>query len=87
MQGRSFMLSVTTNAPANAFSDPNQSLFAGRSLDDLLAPLHINFAFFGMEHAATFSAHDVNKAPQLDRDFERFDMTLRDVASRVSAER
>lgn len=85
MQGRHFMLSITTNAPRSAFGDPDQFLFAGRSPDDLLAPLHINFAFFGLAHAATFAAHDVNKAPRLEEDFERFEQTLREVAHHLQA--
>ncbi|MBU1288278.1 MAG: NAD(P)H-dependent oxidoreductase [Alphaproteobacteria bacterium] len=74
MQGRSYMLSVTLNAPQAAFADPAQALFAGRTLDDLLAPLHINFAFFGLKAHPTFPAHDVSKAPDAERHFA----TLRD---------
>lgn len=76
MQGRSYALSVTSNAPAEAFSDPNQTLFAGRSLDDLLDPVHINFAFFGLQALPTFSAWDVSKAPSVAADFDRFETHL-----------
>jgi len=71
-----YMLSVTANAPREAFDDPAQTLFAGRSLDELLAPVHINFAFFGLKPMASFSAHDVAKAPQVEDDFARFDAHL-----------
>ena len=84
MQGRRYMLSVTLNAPISAFSDPEQRLFAGRSLDDLLAPLHINFAFFDMKAAATFAAFDVNKNPDIQNDFTRFDKALRDVSTSLA---
>lgn len=63
MQGRFYMLSVTCNAPETAFSDSSQSLFAGRSLDDLLSPVHINFAFFALSRLPTFAAFDVKKSP------------------------
>lgn len=72
MGSRSYGLSVTLNAPVSAFSDPAQTLFAGRSLDDLLAPIHINFAFFGLTAQPTFAAYDVAKAPQIEIDFTRF---------------
>ena len=77
LQGRSYMLSVTLNAPRAAFDDPAQHLFAGLSLDQLLAPVHINFAFFALNPLPTFAAHDVSKAPQIERDFERFDAHLK----------
>ena len=76
LTGTSYMLSVTLNAPAQAFNDPAQNLFAGKSVDDLLAPAHINFAFFGLKPLATFAAHDVNKNPTIEEDFARFDTLL-----------
>ncbi len=72
MQDTSYMLSVTMNAPQSAFSDPTQTLFAGRSVDDLLAPLHINFAFFGVNALPTFTAYDVKKSPSADKTFADF---------------
>lgn len=77
LQNNRYMLSVTLNAPQEAFSDPSQTLFAGRSLDDLLAPVHINFAFFGMSALPTFAAFDVNKNPTHNADFIRFDTHLK----------
>ena len=71
-----YMLSVTLNAPESAFSDPEQTLFAGRSLDDLLTSVHINFAFFGMRSLPGFAAFDVNKNPAHEADFLRFDRHL-----------
>ncbi len=41
-----YMLSVTANAPREAFDDPSQTLFAGRSPDEVLAPVPIHFTFF-----------------------------------------
>ncbi len=75
----SYMLSVTLNAPEEAFNDPGQTFFAGRSLDDLLWPVHLNFRFFGMRALPTFAAHDVSKSPSVDTDFDRFARHLQNV--------
>ena len=83
MHGRFYMLSVTCNAPENAFSDPRQTLFAGRSLDDLLSPVHINFAFFALSTLPTFAAFDVKKSPSFSTDFERFEALLRSNLARA----
>ena len=72
LAGRKYMLSLTFNAPAAAFDDPAEYLFAGRSVDDLMWPQHMNFRFFGMEALPTFAAHDVVKTPQVEADFARF---------------
>lgn len=71
-----YMLSLTMNAPESAFNDPAQSFFAGGSVDDLLWPVHLNFRFFGLKALPTFVAHDVSKAPNIEKDFERFDRHL-----------
>lgn len=83
MHGRYYMLSVTCNAPEHAFSDPAQTLFAGRSLDDLLSPVHINFAFFALSALPTFAAYDVKKAPSISHAFERFETLLGSNLERV----
>ena len=67
-----YMLSLTFNAPAGAFDDPEAPFFEGRSVDDLLWPMHLNLKFFGMQPLPTFSAHDVMKNPQIENDLERF---------------
>ncbi len=76
LAGKRYMLSLTFNAPAEAFSDPDQYLFQGRSVDDLLWPQHMNFRFLGMAALPTFAAHDVMKNPQIEADFARFDVHL-----------
>ncbi|WP_417348986.1 NAD(P)H-dependent oxidoreductase [Ferrimonas sp.] len=67
-----YLLSLTFNAPADAFDDPNQQLFQGKSVDDLIFPMHMNFKFFGMEPLPTFAAFDVMKNPQIESDLIRF---------------
>ena len=67
-----YMLSLTFNAPKEAFDDQNEYLFAGRSVDDLLFPQHMNFKFFGMQALPTFACYDVMKNPEIETDFKRF---------------
>lgn len=73
LQGKKYMLSLTFNAPEESFNDPNQVFFAGKSVDDLFLPTHLNFKFFGMEALPTFAAYDVMKNPTIEDDFARFD--------------
>ena len=67
-----YMLSLTFNAPKEAFDDENEYLFAGSSVDDLLFPQHMNFKFFGMQALPTFACYDVMKNPEITEDFKRF---------------
>ena len=69
--GTRYMLSVTANAPQQAFNDPEE-FFDGHSIDDLLMPMHMNFKFFDMTPMPTFSAFDVMKNAQPEADFARF---------------
>ncbi len=74
-----YLLSVTFNAPKEAFDDPNETFFGGGSVDDLLRPMHLNAKFFGMQALPTFSSHDVMKNPDIESDLARFDDHLRRV--------
>ena len=76
MTDKAYMLSVTLNAPRNAFADVDQSFFAGATIDDVLNPIHLNFKFFGLAPLPTFAAYDVSKNPTIESDFERFDAHL-----------
>ena len=73
LKGKKYMLSLTFNAPKNAFNDESQWFFSGKSVDDLFLPTHLNFKFFGMESLPTFVAYDVLKNPDIENDFLRFD--------------
>ena len=72
LTGKPYMLSLTFNAPAEAFADETQYLFQGRDIDDLFLPMHMNFRFFGMRPLPTFACMDVLKNPRIDADFERY---------------
>lgn len=76
LTGTRYLLSVTFNAPSEGFDNPQDPFFEGASVDNLLIPVHQTLRFLGMEHAATFSAHDVVKNPETESDFARFDAIL-----------
>ncbi|MEM9544660.1 MAG: NAD(P)H-dependent oxidoreductase [Bacteroidota bacterium] len=71
-----YMISVTANAPKEAFNNPSETFFDGMSEDDLLRPMHLNFKWFGFEAMPTFMAYDVMKNPEIENDFKRFDEHL-----------
>ncbi|AGA64581.1 Modulator of drug activity B [Liberibacter crescens BT-1] len=77
--GKKYMLSLTFNAPKEAFDDPSQYLFQGKSVDDLFYPYHMNFRFFAMEPLPTFSCYDVVKNPEIENDFKRLEEHLNTV--------
>jgi modulator of drug activity B len=77
--GGSLMLSVTFNAPREAFDDAQEFLFQGRSVDDLMMPMHMNARFSAFEKLPTFAAYDVMKNPDIENDFVRFDAHLTEI--------
>ncbi len=76
LTGKRYMLSLTFNAPRDAFDEGSQYLFEGKGVDDLFFPMHMNFRFFGMQPIDTFACYDVLKNPEIDSDFTRFDAHL-----------
>ncbi|GAB6260846.1 NAD(P)H-dependent oxidoreductase [Photobacterium sp. R1] len=76
VQGKKYMLSLTFNAPAEAFGNPDEYLFQGKSVDDLFFPIHMSFRFFGMTPLETFVCYDVLKNPDIENDLTRFDAHL-----------
>ncbi|WP_170464378.1 NAD(P)H-dependent oxidoreductase [Ruegeria arenilitoris] len=77
LNGKNYMLSVTFNAPKEAFDDASEPFFAGGSVDDLLRPMHLNAKFFALQPLPTFAAFDVMKNPEIEADFARFDAHLK----------
>ena len=67
-----YMLSITANAPAEAFGNTNEPFFEGLTVDDLFRPMHLNFKFMGMKPLPTFAAHDLMKNPEMETDITRF---------------
>ncbi|MCP4596785.1 NAD(P)H-dependent oxidoreductase [Neptuniibacter sp.] len=68
---KKYLLSLTFNAPEEAFNDPQEPFFSGRSVDDLFWPVHLTFQFCGMKPLDTFTCYDVKKNPEIEQDFER----------------
>lgn len=73
-----YMISVTANAPKEAFNNPEEKFFDGLSEDDLLRPMHLNFKWFGLEPLKSFFAYDVMKNPEVESDFIRFENHLKE---------
>ncbi|CNE47366.1 NAD(P)H-dependent oxidoreductase [Yersinia nurmii] len=71
IQGKTYMLSVTWNAPAEAFTDPNQ-FFQGVGVDGVYLPVHKANQFLGMEPLPTFMCNDVIKQPDIEGDIARY---------------
>ncbi|MDY6009912.1 MAG: NAD(P)H-dependent oxidoreductase [Duodenibacillus sp.] len=76
-----FMLSCTWNAPAYAFTAPDE-FFEGKGIDAVLFPLRKAFEFLGMKPLPTFMANDVMKNPKIEQDEAR----LREHVRRVFAD-
>ena len=77
LSGKRYMLSLTFNAPKEAFDDAEQYLFQGKGVDDLFFPMHMNFRFFGMAPLATFMSNDVMKNPDTEADISRFEQHIK----------
>ena len=73
LKDKKYMLSLTFNAPSEAFKDPSEYLFQGKSVDELWLPQHMNFRFFGMQPLETFVCYDVVKNPSVEADFKRLE--------------
>ncbi|MFZ6681722.1 NAD(P)H-dependent oxidoreductase [Undibacterium sp. Tian12W] len=79
MQGKKYMLSLTWNAPAAAFGDTSQSLFEGKTVDDVFIANTANYKFCGVDVLPAFSCHDVVKQPDIDNDMARLRAHLANV--------
>ncbi|MGR5173540.1 NAD(P)H-dependent oxidoreductase [Vibrio owensii] len=80
IQGKKYMLSVTWNAPKEAFTDPSQ-FFEGVGVDGVYLPFHKAHQFLGMTPLETFICNDVIKNPNIDGDFERYKSHLQELFS------
>lgn len=64
IQGKKYMLSLTWNAPIEAFTDPDQ-FFYGVGVDGVYLPFHKANQFLGMDSLPTFIVNDVIKMPDV----------------------
>ncbi|CAM3666302.1 MULTISPECIES: NAD(P)H-dependent oxidoreductase [Halomonas] len=78
LQGRRYMLSLTWNAPLEAFEAPG-NFFEGRGVDGVYFPFHKSQEFIGLAALPTFIANDVMKVPNVERDTDAYRRHLRTV--------
>lgn len=71
MQGKRYMLSLTWNAPKEAFNDKKQILFKGISVDEVFIANTSVYKFCGAEILPSFSCHDVMKNADIEGHTER----------------
>ncbi len=71
LQGKSYMLSVTWNAPLEAFEDKEQ-FFHGVGVDGVYLAQHKANQFIGLDTLPTFMCNDVIKQPNVESDFARY---------------
>lgn len=64
IQGKKYMLSLTWNAPMEAFTEKDQ-FFHGVGVDGVYLPFHKANQFLGMEALPTFITNDVIKMPDV----------------------
>lgn len=78
LQGKRYMLSLTWNAPQEAFDDPSD-FFEGRGVDSVYFPFHKSQQFVGLEALPTFLATDVIKNPNVEAHLAQYRAHLREV--------
>lgn len=71
LQGKTYLLSVTWNAPLSAFDAPDD-FFAGAGVDGVYLPLHKANEFLGMRGLPSFICNDVIKQPDIAGDIARY---------------
>jgi len=71
LQGKKYMLSLTWNAPLEAFDDPEQ-FFHGVGIEGVYLHFHKANQFLGLEALPTFVANDVVKNPQIEQDIANY---------------
>jgi modulator of drug activity B len=78
IQGKKYMLSLTWNAPLEAFTAPEQ-FFHGVGVDGVYLHFHKANQFLGMEALPTFICNDVIKQPDIDGDIARYRAHLTEI--------
>ncbi|QYM92583.1 NAD(P)H-dependent oxidoreductase [Dickeya zeae] len=71
LQGKHYLLSLTWNAPLEAFTDPDQ-FFHGVGVDGVYLPFHKANQFIGLSPLPTFICNDVIKQPDVERDIASY---------------
>ncbi len=76
MQGKKYMLSLTWNAPKEAFNNADQVFFGGKSVDDVFIGNTSNYKFCGAEILPSFSCYNVVKEANVESDIGRLKQHL-----------
>ena len=71
LNGTKYMVSMTWNAPIEAFTEPGD-FFNQHSVDDVMMGTHKAFEFCGMSKLPSFECHDVMKNPNIEEDLKRW---------------
>lgn len=79
MQGKKFMLSLTWNAPKEAFGDEQQTLMKGKTIDDAFVSQTLVYKFCGAEILPAFACYDVIKNPKIEEDITRLKTELKKI--------
>lgn len=72
MQGKKFMLCATWNAPEESFNDPSQNLFKGKSADDALFNVTVNYSFVGFEVLRGYHCYDIFHNKHIKEDLKKY---------------
>lgn len=78
LQGKRHMLSLTWNAPIEAFNEPEE-FFSGAGVDGLYMHFHRANQFLGIEPLPTFICNDVIKAPDVPKFIADYQQHLQQV--------
>lgn len=78
-QGKKYLLSATWNAPEKAFNNESQILFKGKTADEALLNLSVNYKFCGFEILDGFHSFDVIKNPEIENDRKRLKSRLNNI--------
>jgi NADPH dehydrogenase (quinone) len=81
MQGKKYMLSLTWNAPEQAFNDSKQFLFEGKSVDDVFISNTANYKFCGADILPSFSCYNVVKDLTIEEDIKHYQQYLKRIIS------
>lgn len=76
LHGRQFMMSLTWNAPAEAFGEPQQYLYEGATADDAFVHIAACYRFCGVSVLPSFSSYDVMKNANVQQDMARLNAHL-----------
>lgn len=79
MQGKKFMLCATWNAPEESFNDPSQELFKGKSADDALFNVSVNYSFVGFEVLQGYHCYDIFHNKHIKEDLKNYPPHLKKV--------